>query len=78
MSRQHLFGGVIVGATSALVANVLLFGSLFTDGRTEATMFVLAGLALVLSVGAVLVTALVRPSSRGLIGPSADRFTHVA
>jgi hypothetical protein len=78
MQRQRMLGGVIVGAASALLANALLFGSLFADGRTEVTMFILAGVALLFSIGSVALAAMVRPAAP-ILHPAADRhFSRVA
>ena len=79
MKRQHILGGVIAGAGSALVANALLFGSLFAEGSIANTLLIAAGLALLASIAFVGLTVIVRPSdSRMIAGPTAGRLRNVA
>ena len=78
MKSRQMLGGVIVGAGAALIANALLFGSFFADGGTERAMFVLAGLALCVSITSVGLTALLRPSGAQLLGDTARQLTSAA
>ncbi len=78
MKPQGMLGGVIVGAGAALVANLLLFGSLFADGTAEVTLLVLAGLALVVSIAVVALTAIIPSEGPILRAPAARHLTKVA
>jgi hypothetical protein len=68
---KRLLGGVLVGTTFAVVAIIMLVGSMWASGSVELTMFVGAGAALIAAMLSLGVTAsLQMPRRRSVRHPA--------
>jgi hypothetical protein len=68
---KPLLGGILLGATMAVVANVLLLGSLLTSGSVEFALLAGAGAAIVAAMLSLGVTASFRlPRHRSVRHPA--------
>ncbi len=70
---KRFLGGVLTGATMAIVANVLLLGSLLFSGSIEFGLLVGAGAALVAAMLSLALTASIRPPHRRSVRHPAGR-----
>jgi hypothetical protein len=70
---KRLLGGVLVGTTFAIVAIVMLMGSLWATGSVEVAMFLGAGAALVAAMVSLGLTASVRMPTRRSVRHPAGR-----
>jgi hypothetical protein len=70
---KRLLGGVLLGATLAIAANVMLFGSLMTSGPVELALFAGAGVALIAAMVSLGLTASFRTPRRRSVRHPAGR-----
>jgi hypothetical protein len=70
---KRLLGGVLFGATLAILANVMLFGSLMTSGPVELALFAGAGAALIAAMLSLGLTASFRTPHRRSVRHPAGR-----
>jgi hypothetical protein len=70
---KRLLGGILVGTTLAIAANVMLLGSLVTSGSVEFAMLAGAGAALIAAMLSLGVTASFRMPHRRSVRHPAGR-----
>jgi hypothetical protein len=76
---KRLLGGILLGGSLAIVANVLLLGSLLTSGHVEVVLFAGAGVALLVALISLGVTAAAKaPRRRSAMHPAGRARIHSA